>query len=112
MPICSRGDVVTVPFPFIDTSQSKRRPALVLSSSAFNEKNGHVLLAMITTTARSSWPSDHRIRDLVATGLPHASVIRWKVFTLPVHLIVNRLGALAKSEQIEVDAALAEIIRT
>ena len=43
-------DVVVVPFPFTDSAQTKRRPALVLSQNTnFGNQNGHSILAMITS---------------------------------------------------------------
>ena len=45
--------VVVVPFPFTDKSSSKRRPALVLSSTAFNNSVNHSVLAMITSAKNS-----------------------------------------------------------
>ena len=36
MTICERFDVVVVPFPFVDSPTTKPRPALVLSTRAFN----------------------------------------------------------------------------
>ena len=47
--ICDSGDIVAVPFPFVDSPQTKRRPALVLSKRDFNQNHKHTLLAMITT---------------------------------------------------------------
>ena len=43
--ICDLGDVVIVPFPFVDTAAEKRRPSVVLSREAFNEINGHSICA-------------------------------------------------------------------
>jgi mRNA interferase MazF len=97
--ISSFGDVVVVPFPFVDLPVSKNRPALVLSARAFNESNGHTVLAMITTAARSSWPSDHPISDLASAGLSHASSVRWKLFTLPNPMIARTVGHLGVSDQ-------------
>ncbi|WP_414675675.1 type II toxin-antitoxin system PemK/MazF family toxin [Methyloceanibacter sp.] len=67
--ICEPYSTVVVPFPFIDRALAKPRPALVLSSKNFNEANGHTLLAMITTAARSRWPNDQEISDIEAAGL-------------------------------------------
>jgi mRNA interferase MazF len=65
-----RFAVVRVPFPFTDRQAQKRRPALVLSLPGFQQACGHVLLAMITSARRSSWPLDWPIEDLRAAGLP------------------------------------------
>ena len=59
--ICSRNDVVVVPFPFVDKPKTKKRPALVLSNLDFN-KSGHTILAMITTKQHPSWPGDRPAR--------------------------------------------------
>ena len=92
-------DVVVVPFPFTDRSATKRRPALVLSSRAFNQKVQHSVLAMITSAGQSSWPGDHLIHDLDAAGLPAECVIRLKLFTLDHRLVIRKAGALAAMDQ-------------
>ena len=92
-------DVVVVPFPFTDRSAKKRRPALVLSSTAFNQKAEHSVMAMITSAGQSSWPSDHLIKDLNAAGLPAECVIRFKLFTLDHRLVIRKAGALSAADQ-------------
>lgn len=52
-------DVVTVPFPFSDLARSKRRPALVVSSRAFNRSAGASIFAMITS-GTTRWPGTWR----------------------------------------------------
>jgi mRNA interferase MazF len=111
--ICNFGDVVVVPFPFVDRPIVKRRPALVLSGREFNGSNGHSLFLMITTGAGSHWPSDREIGDGDSTGLSHPSLIRWKAFTLPNQAILRRIGRLAAAdlssieEQVRVSLAVA-----
>ncbi|MFI5311328.1 MAG: type II toxin-antitoxin system PemK/MazF family toxin [Gemmatimonadales bacterium] len=95
----SPGDVVIVPFPFTDRDTTKRRPALVCSSEAFNRQTRHLILAMITTAAHSSWPHDVPIRDLEASGLPAPSVVRWKLFTLDATFVLERAGALSRRDR-------------
>lgn len=106
--ICDFGDVVVVPFPFVDLPIVKRRPALVLSAETFNDANGQTVLAMITTGAGSRWPSDIEIADRDTAGILHASVVRWKVFTLPNQSILRRAGALALKDR----NAVAKAART
>jgi mRNA-degrading endonuclease toxin of MazEF toxin-antitoxin module len=107
---CKRWDVVTALFPFTDAPIKKPRPMLILSNVTFNRSHGHVIGCMITTGANSTWPSDHRIADLPACGLSHPSLVRWKVFTLPTHLLGRRIGALAEGDKVSVAAMLARIM--
>jgi mRNA interferase MazF len=104
--ICEFGDIVVVPFPFVDLAAEKRRPSLILSQTEFNESHRHSICAMITTAARSNWPSDITIHDLGRAGLNHACVIRWKLFTLPNEIILKRLGNLAERDRQNVIASL------
>lgn len=93
-------DVVVVPFPFIDSIHSKRRPALVLSSHlSFNKHVEASVLVMITSKTHSPWPLDVEITDLHAAGLEAKSVIRMKFFTLDHRLIFNKLGTLASFDK-------------
>jgi mRNA interferase MazF len=92
-------DVVVVPFPFTDRTSSKRRPALVLSSQAFNQASRHAVLAMITSAQQSAWPGDCLLEDLSAAGLTAACLARLKLFTLDERLIIRACGHLAAADQ-------------
>jgi len=105
-----RWDVVTALFPFTDSGNRKPRPVLVISHAAFNRMHDHVVGCMITTGARSHWPSDHRIADLEMTGLGHASVVRWKVFTLPSAVLGRRIGTLADGDRSAVAAIMDDVL--
>ena len=92
-------DVVVVTFPFTDRTAAKRRPALVMSSAAFNSASRHSVLAMITSSEQSRWPGDLPISDLVSTGLANDCLVRLKIFTLDQRLIVRKAGTLAATDQ-------------
>jgi mRNA interferase MazF len=104
--IFERFDVVVVPFPFVDSARSKPRPAVVLSTSRFNRANRHTILAMITRATHARWPSDQAIAELGSSGLRHASVVRWKLFTLDNRIMQRRIGTL---EQADRDGCTAQV---
>ena len=105
-----RFDVVIVPFPFTDKAQTKRRPALVLSQRAFGRKAGHSVMAMITSANNPPWPLDVAITDLDAAGLPAASVVRMKLFTLDHRFVLSRRGKLANKDRKAVATALSALL--
>ncbi|HRQ59686.1 MAG TPA: type II toxin-antitoxin system PemK/MazF family toxin [Azoarcus taiwanensis] len=105
-----RFDVVRVPFPFTDRDAAKSRPALVLSARAtFNTPAGHSVMAMITSAANPPWPLDCPITDLSAAGLPAASKVRFKLFTLDHRLVRGKLGTLASCDQRVVEQGLGAL---
>jgi mRNA interferase MazF len=78
----------------------KRRPALVLSDAkAFNRQVGRSVLAMVTSAKNSDWPLDVEIEDLDSAGLPSASVLRMKLFTLDDQLVIRKAGALSQNNR-------------
>jgi len=99
------GDIIVVPFPFSERRGRRRRPALVISQRAFN-RAGHTVMAMITSSARSSWPGDVELDDLEAAGLRVACRVRLKIFTLDNRLIVRRAGSLSGADSEAVSSSL------
>jgi mRNA interferase MazF len=108
--ICDLGDVVVVPFPFVDVAAEKRRPSLILSRQPFNQSSGHSICAMITTAGRIRWDSDIEIDDLAAAGLSRPCVVRWKLFTLQNQIILKRAGKLGDADFEKVATACRAII--
>lgn len=106
-----RYTVVRVPFPFTDRNTSKNRPALVLSDpAAFNTPAGHSVMAMITSESNAPWPLDCTLTDLTAAGLPAASKVRFKLFTLDHRLVRGEIGKLASVDVALVRAGLASLL--
>lgn len=105
-----RFAVVRVPFPFTDRNATKNRPALVLSDAAtFNTPVGHSVMAMITSQSNAPWPLDCQVVDLVAAGLPAASKVRCKLFTLDNGLVRGELGKLSVADEQVVRSGLAQL---
>lgn len=106
----SKWDVVVIPFPFVKSSKTKPRPALILSKKSFNDKHGHAVLLMITTATNTKWSTDVNILNIDHAGLPVPSYIRMKFFTLDCRLIKKVIGSLSKKDRETVSAMLNQNI--
>ena len=92
MALYQRGDIVAVQFPFTDISQTKKRPALVISNDTINA-TGDYLLVQITSQVKGDRLSIP-INDsgFVGNPLPLKSFVRvHKVFLLNESLIISRI---------------------
>jgi mRNA interferase MazF len=87
------GDVVVVPFPFSDLSESKRRPALVLAVLAGND----LILCQITSqNVRDSYSVEISDLDFVSGGLSKTSNIRPnRLFTADRSIVMYKAGELS-----------------
>lgn len=104
------GQIVEVPFPFMERPVKKVRPALVLSRTELTLDSGVVVLAMITSARRTSWKSDIRIEAWGKAGLRAPSVVRWKIFSIDVDLVNDRRGALTPEDRERVAAGFRHYI--
>jgi len=75
----------------------------------FNKQVGQSVLAMTTSANISSWPLDVEIEDLDSAGLPSASVVRMKLFTLDDQLVIRKAGALSKTDTLAVVDTLQQL---
>jgi mRNA interferase MazF len=81
----SFGDIILVPFPFTDQSTTKKRPAVVVSSSEYNQKRPDVILAAVTSKLHSAnYFGDVPVESWQQAGLLKPSVIK------PVELSASR----------------------
>ena len=92
------GDVLEVPFPFVDRPVKKRRPAFLLSNQISGEGHELLIFAMITSAKRSHWEHDVVLFDWEEAGLRGPSVLRWKTFSLDASLVLDRRGSASKKD--------------
>jgi len=106
-----RFAVVVVPFPFTDRTATKRRPVLILSdAAAFNAPAGHAVMAMITSSGRDRWPLDVPLSDPASAGLAKPCLVRMKLFTLDLRLIVRQLGRLGAADAGAVEGSIEKLL--
>lgn len=103
-----KGDVVIVYFPFSDSSQSKKRPALVLT----NLYGDDAIICQITSQdVRDGYSVSLTDTDFVEGGLQRPSNIRPnKLFTLHQAIIDRKVGHINQSKIDEVAAKLGQIL--
>ena len=85
-----KGDVVVIPFPFSDLSQSKRRPALVLTVLQGND----LILCQITSkSVKDNYAIPVDQNDFASGHLNQESNIRPnRLFTADSQIILYRIG--------------------
>ena len=91
------GDVVWIEFPGV--VQTKRRPAVILSSSTYHAARPDIIVGLVTSqTSKSTSPTDHMIQDWQSAGLRVPSAFRAFIVTLPRTAVISTMGTLTKSD--------------
>lgn len=107
----SFGDVVLVPFPFTNQTQTKKRPAVVVSSSAYNAGRLDVVLMAITSQVRMPLGfGESEITAWQTAGLPKPSVFKPLVATIEKTLVIKTLGRLEPADRANLETTLRSIL--
>ena len=91
-----RGDVVLVSFVFSDESGKKLRPAVVISSTAYNRSRQEVVVAAITSNVRRRLFGDHPLTDWKGAGLLFPSLVTGIVRTIKQTMIDRKVGNMPR----------------
>jgi mRNA interferase MazF len=101
-----RGDIVLVSFVFADEKGVKKRPALVLSSDAYQAGREEIIVAAITSNLSRSLPGDRVVERWEDAGLPVPSVITGILRTIKREMVIRTLGTLPSPERRAYDKVL------
>lgn len=105
-----RGDVVLVPFPFTDQSGSKRRPAVVLSTSTYNRRRADLIVAPITGNITTGQPDDTNVQDWSSAGLLKPSVVKGILGTVEHTLVIRVMGKFSNMDLQRVEKTFADAL--
>jgi mRNA interferase MazF len=92
MPSYSKHDIVLVRYPFSDLSNSKVRPAVVVSSPHASQD---ILVTPLTSKIESLLEGEFAISEWSAAGLNVATAVKRGVYTVHEKLVIKVIGKLA-----------------
>lgn len=91
-----KGDIVLIPFPFAELTQTKLRPAIILIGNDYE-----VTVSFITSQLKKQEPTDVELFPTKLNGLKKLSLLRLsKIATINRFLIIGKLGEVTKEETI------------
>jgi mRNA interferase MazF len=103
------GDIV--PFPFTDQSGTKKRPAIVVSSSGYQARRRDIVIMAVTSRMRTA-PAfgEFEVEEWKQAGLILPSVAKPVLATIEKRLVTKKLGALQRADRESLQASLRAIL--
>jgi mRNA interferase MazF len=89
-----QGDILLVPIPFTDLSSQKRRPVIVVSNNAYNQKTTDmVVVAMTSNPVETDYSFTITSDDLEKGTLNHPGKVRVdKIYAISKSIVVKKFG--------------------
>jgi mRNA interferase MazF len=107
----SRGDVILVDIAFSGATGSKRRPAVVLSTNAFNRAGIKLIVAAITSNISPPYrPGDTLLDDWREAGLIKPSAVRGVLTTVDKSDVTRKLGLLSMTDLALVEQGVGQVL--
>lgn len=105
------ADVVLVPLPLTDQTAVKQRPAIVISSAAYNLARPHLVILALTSQVRAMPDfGEAPVRDWRGAGLLKPSMMKPIVATVEQGLVRKLLGRLVREDVASLRQPLGGVI--
>lgn len=94
------GTMTLITFPFTNQTGSKQRPAVVISSKAYQKAKPDIIMMAVTSQVKAEVSlGEMMIKDWKAAGLLKPSTIKPVIFTAEKRLIRKVLGQLKEEDR-------------
>ena len=103
------GDVVLVPFPFTSHAASKQRPAVIVSSRAYNRERPD-LMAITSQLRPTRAFGEVWLRHWQSAGLIKPSAVKPVIATHEQTMVIKSLGTLHQDDARDLADAIASIL--
>lgn len=97
MPNYSKNDIILVRYPFSNLSNSKVRPAIVISTKHISQD---ILIVPLTSKITSLLPGEFVLTDWKKEGLNVPTAVKRGIYTVEKKLVIKTIGKL---QQVDID---------
>lgn len=105
----NKGDIVILPIPFTDSSESKRRPAIIIATP---KGDNSILLAITSKEPQSPYGVKITPQDFAKGQLPVMSYVKTNlIFTIANKRIIKKAGTLHKKKTTQIEEKLIRLIK-
>jgi len=106
------SDIILVPFPFTDQSTNKKRPAVVISSQAYNTERPDLIIMAVTSQIKpTSTIGEMIIQDWQTEGILKQSAIKPVITTIEMGLVVKHMGRLTDNDRMALHSTNSDTVR-
>ena len=106
-----RGEVVLLRFPFTTFVRGKHRPAVIVSTDAYNQAGHDVIAAAITSNLKAARrPEDYLLSYWREAGLIKESLVKIALFTVEKSLVIRKLGKMEETDMEGISKGLKEAL--
>lgn len=107
-----KGDIVWVDFPFTDGSQSKHRPAMIISNPRVNNTGDYLLIMITSKIKKDNLSMEIKKNDYKGEPLEIKSFIRLhKIFILNETLILAKKTSVTKLFYSKLTSTIFKLIK-
>ncbi len=103
MPSYSKYDVILVRYPFSDLSDSKIRPAVVISAP---HPSQDIVITPLTSKTSSLLLGEFALSGWAAAGLNVATAVKRGIYTVHESLVIKKIGQLAEGDAKQLEQSL------
>jgi mRNA interferase MazF len=105
-------DLVLLPIPFSDLTAKKRRPVIVISNDAYNQKTEDLVVVAVTSNIEKRDYTLLLTQNELETGnLPKISMIRVdKIYSVSQSIVVKRFGRIQPDTFVRIVAQLNRLL--
>ena len=107
---CKYGDIVLINFGFSEGIGFKKRPALAISSEAYNSQRQEVIILAITSNVDRVLLGDTKISEWKEAGLLYPSLVTGIVRTVKSDVIFRKIGEILQADSNKVYENIRKII--